>query len=232
MSRKSDIEALLNRAEKNLIQIEIKHQKALEVKEISDDLKIDIKNFFENLRSALDYIARDLVEKYCQTADPNSNLYFPIRKNKNEFDNLMNKSFPNLSVNCRAAYDILESLQPFMSSDNTWLFNFNKITNEYKHQRLIPQKRIEEIKRITAHANGKGDVSWNPSSVSFGPNVFIHGIPIDQKTQMPVPSDSQTITKEIWVDFQFEGIGVSSIELIKESLSMTKKIYSDLKDKI
>ena len=77
MSRKTDIEALLNRADKTLLKINDEYEKALHAKEISADLRIDIKDFFGNLRSVLDYIAHDIVEKYCPTANPKKNLYFP-----------------------------------------------------------------------------------------------------------------------------------------------------------
>jgi hypothetical protein len=64
MSRKDDIEALLKRAVRALPKIRSEYDKALHDKTISADLRIDIKDYFSNLRSVLDYLAHDIVDKY------------------------------------------------------------------------------------------------------------------------------------------------------------------------
>jgi hypothetical protein len=231
MSRKTDIEALLNRADKNLLKIIEEYEKSLHSKTISAELRIDIKDYFGNLRSVLDYLAHDIVEKYCPNANPKDNLYFPIRADQVSFENLMKKSYPDLQINCKAAYDILEALQPYKKTENAWLTHFNKLNNENKHERLVAQKRTE-TKRVNVEIKGGGSVSWDPSAVKFGPGVFIGGVPVNPYTQMPNPSDTQTVTIETWVDFQFEDINVSAIWLTKESLKQIKKIYDNLKDMI
>lgn len=231
MSRKTDIEALLNRADKTLPKINEEYEKALHAKTISADLRIDIKDYFGNLRSVLDYLAHDIVDKHCPTANPKDILYFPIRADQTSFDNVMKKSYPDLQTNCKSAYDILEALQPFKKPENSWLTHFNKLNNENKHERLVAQKRTE-TKRVNIEIKSGGSVSWNPSSVTFGSGVFIGGVPVNPQTQMPNPSNTQTVTIETWVDFQFEDINVSAISLTKESLTQIQKIYSDLQDKI
>jgi len=231
MSRKTDIEALINRADKTLPKINEEYEKALHEKTISADLRIDIKDYFGNLRSVLDYLAHDIVEKYCPNANPKDNLYFPIRADQVSFDNLMNKSYPDLQTNCKAAYDVLEALQPFKKTENAWLTHFNKLNNENKHERLVAQKRTE-TKRVNVEIKGGGSVSWNPSAVKFGSGIFIGGVPVNPNTQMPNPSETQTVTIETWVDFQFEDINVSAIWLTRESLNQIKTIYDSLKDKL
>lgn len=231
MSRKADIEALLQRADKTLPKINAEYDKALHSKEISADLRIEIKDYFGNLRSALDYLAHDLVDKYCPNADPKNNLYFPIRADQISFEKAMQKSYPDLKTNCRPAYDILEALQPFKKPENVWLTHFNKLNNENKHDRLVAQTK-SETKRINVETKGGGTVNWDPSAVKFGPGVFIGGVPVNPNTQMPVHSETQTVTIQTWVDFQFEDINVSAIWLTKESLTQIQKIYTDLRDKI
>ena len=231
MSRKTDIEALLNRADKTLSKINEEYEKALHAKTISADLRIDIKDYFGNLRSVLDYVAHDIVDKYCPTANPKDILCFPIRADQVSFDNLIKKSYPDLQTNCKDVYDILEAIQPFKKPENSWLTHFNKLNNENKHERLVAQKRSETM-RVNVQIKGGGGVSWDPSAVKFGSGVFIGGVPVNPYTQMPNPSDTQTVTIETWVDFQFEDINVSAIWLTRESLKQIQKIYSDLKDKI
>jgi hypothetical protein len=117
MSRKTDIEALLKRADTTLQKISSEYDKSLHSKTVSADLRIDIKDYFSNLRSILDYIAHDIVDKYCPNANPKNNLYFPIRADLNAFTIEMTKSYPELITNNKTVYDILENLQTFHFED-------------------------------------------------------------------------------------------------------------------
>jgi hypothetical protein len=60
--------------------------------------------------------------------------------------------------------------------------------------------------------------------VRFGSGVLIGGVPVDPSTQMPVADPRLKVTKTIWVDFQFDGIGGSAIQLLREALSGVKAI--------
>ena len=102
--------------------------------------------------------------------------------------------------------------------------HFNKINNEHKHDRLVPQIRVEN-KKVTAERKGTGNVSWNPKTTHFGSNVYIQGVPVDTKTQKPIPTDEQIVKVEVWADLQFEGISISSIALLREILFKIKIIY-------
>ena len=231
MSRKADIEALLKRAEATLQRISGEYENSLESKTVSADLRIDIKDYFGNLRSALDYIAKDIVDKYCPKSKQKNKLYFPIRTDLNAFAKEMALSYPDLITNCKRVYDILESIQPFKSEENKWLSHFNKLNNENKHDRLVVQKRME-TQRVNVNIHEGGSVNWDPSAVTFGPGVFIGGVPVNPNTQLPNPSNTQTVKIETWVDFQFEDINVSALWLTKESFDQINRIYNDLKSEI
>lgn len=228
MSRKNDIEALLQRAEKILPTITQQYEGSLHTKEISAELKIDIKEFFGHLRSVLDYLAHEIVDTYCPNASPKDILYFPIRGTQPDFEAMMKKSYPDLDTNRPEIYAILEETQPYKKDENKWLSHFNKLNNEHKHDRLVPQITTE-TKRVNVETKGGGSVSWNPSGVRFGAGVRIGGVPVDPNTQMPVPSSTQTVTIQTWVDFQFEDIGVSAIWLSNESLKQVRSIYESSK---
>jgi hypothetical protein len=47
---------------------------------------------------------------------------------------------------------------------------------------------------------------------------------------MPIHSDTQIVTIETWVDFQFEDLNVSAILLIRECLNQIKMILENLKE--
>ena len=228
VSRKKDIEILLEKAERLFSKIEIEYKKALETKKILPDMQIDIKDFFGNLRSALDYLAHDIVEKFCQNANPKDNIYFPIRTEEKAFEKVMKKTYPKLQENCEAVYNILKSVQPFEKPENIWFRYFNEINNENKHERLVPQIRTEKRGRVTVKPKTGGVITWDSQTVKFGKNVYAGGVPIDTDTQLPIPSDSQTVLVEVWADLQFESISVSSMELMQKSISNIRKICNEI----
>lgn len=235
MTRKADIEALLERANKAEPKIIEEYNKSLRDKTIGNNLKIDIKDYFSHLRSVLDYLAHDIVETYCPNANPKDRLYFPISSDQSSFEGIMRKSYPDLNINSIKVYSILENIQPYKKSENGWFSSFNKINNKNKHEQLTPQKRTE-TNRVNVKNNNGTSASWNPDMVKFGSgpgvSVFIGDVRIDPNTQLPEPSNTQTVTIEKWVDFQFEGTDVSAIWLIRESLKQVKVIFNDLKNHI
>lgn len=227
MRRENEIEALFLRAKSQLEEIKTEYDKSLHDKKISDLLKVDIKNFYENLRSALDYLAHTIKETHCQSASGNARFYFPILPNARSFSSKMSNWYPGLDTSATMLYQYLESIQPYQRGYN-WLGMFNKINNENKHGNLVEQTRHEKV-RITASSCKGGQVSWDPSNVRFGPGVYIHDVPVDPATQIPVPSQHQTIIKTIWVDFKFADTGVSALQLLNSSLNGIVSIVGEVK---
>jgi hypothetical protein len=172
----------------------------------------------------LDYLARDMREKHCPSANPNAHFYFPILPDAVQFQKRMNKWFPRLRTACPDLWDYLESVQPYHAANN-WLGDFNRVNNENKHESLVEQTRTE-TERVNVLFAG-GDVSWNPDAVKFGPGVLIGGLPVNPSTQMPVPHPSQKVERIIWVDFKFDGIDESAISLLQSSLAGIRRIVAD-----
>lgn len=225
--RKTNIDALLSKAQDQLKAIRAEYDRSLHAQKIDPALKIDIKNLCENLRSALDYIAHDIREKHCPAANPKDRFYFPILPDAQTFAKQANQWFPGLAAACPAVWTLLESIQPYQLGYQ-WLGRFNRLNNENKHGNLVEQTR-KETHRITATSSGVS-VSWNPASVRFGAGVHIGGVPVNPSTQMPVPHPSQTVERVIWVDFQFADIGVSALSLLSDAVSgvgdITKCTYA------
>ena len=59
MKRAGRIEALIRRSKLDFEDVKKSYDKSLHEKHVNEDLKISIKNIFENLRSCLDYLAHD-----------------------------------------------------------------------------------------------------------------------------------------------------------------------------
>jgi len=223
MKRAASIEALINRSREGLTELRQAYEASLHEKKVREDLKVDIKNIFENLRSCLDYVAHELHEFNCAPPIP-SRLYFPIRQTLNDFAAVMQQDFPNLDVRNPSAHQFLESIQPF---HNPWLSQFNELNNQNKHQDLVEQTRTES-RQVSVTRPGAGSVSWQQSGVVFGSGVRVMGVPIDPKTQMPVPNTDVQTNVTTWVDFRFRESGASVIPFIEKSVNEVDRIYREL----
>jgi hypothetical protein len=213
-SKNTDIDAVLKKASKNLDLIEEEYKKSLTREEISVDLLVDIKDFFGNLRSALDYSANKI---------PTNDGYFPICNSQKDFDNRT----LGLSSDIK---NILSKWQPY--NDNPWIHNFSILNNKSKHLTLIPQKR-KEIVETRVSGNG-GSVSWG-NGVTFGQGVSIMGVPINPVTQLPVANNTVKTEKITWVHFTFDNsvsdelhADISALPFIKECFEKITKIISEV----
>lgn len=222
MSRRKNIEALLARAEKSVTPLKADYDAALKAKTISEDIKIDIKNIFENLRSALDYLAHDISE-HLAGSQP-ARLYFPIRQTPADFDQAMAKDYPGVRESHPAVYAVLKQAQPF---NDPWLGQFNALNNNSKHQDLVEQTRTESKHVSVTSPIGGGGVSWGPG-VTFGGGVSVMGVPIDPRTQLPVPNNQVKTEITIWVDFKFKDNGLSVIPFIQESIKRVAALHEQI----
>lgn len=222
MKRTSSIEALLRKSKTVFADLNRAYDASLHDKQVSEDLRVDIKNIFENLRSCLDYLAHDIFETNCPSAKSPDRLYFPIRATAAEFTQSISRDYPGLQATSPVVCDILESVQPY---HDPWLGQFNRLNNGNKHQDLVEQTRTES-RQVTVSRAG-GAVSWG-SGVTFGGGVSVMGVPIDPKTQMPVPNNVVRTQVTTWVDFRFKENGMSVLPFIETSLKNVEKIYRDL----
>jgi hypothetical protein len=225
--RAGSIAALLKRCEEELRGLEAKYTEALKQQSIPPNLKIDIKNLVANLRSALDYIAADIRETCCPTADPEGRFYFPILPSESEFAGQARAWFPGLEAVRPDVGEYLRSVQPHHAKFK-WLSHLNAVNNEHKHIDLVEQTRVDSP-RVTVTLSRGGGVSWNPGAVKFGPGVFIGGVPVNPATQLPVPDPSQRVERVTWVDFRFSNPNISVLGLLKEALAGTERITREIK---
>jgi hypothetical protein len=225
MTRQLDIAALLTKAEQQLVDIMKEYDASLHAKTIHAALKVEIKNYCENLRSVLDYLAHGIREKYCPSENPKDIFYFPITPDVKQFTGQVARSYPGLQNANVAVWNALEKCQPYQPNC-VWLGHLSKVNNENKHGALVAQER-HETEQVKADFSS-GSVSWNPAQVRFGSGVRIGGVPVDPSTQLPVANDRLKVTKTTWVDFHFQGIGVSAIALLRDALPGVKAINAAL----
>lgn len=243
--RKNDVQALLDHAandlsDSDLKNIEAKYAEALTSKAIPSDLQIDVKNFMENLRSALDYMAHDIYEAVIKPVRATSgqkdpkDIYFPYGKDENGFKSGIGAALPDLKNINATVFDLLEAVQPHKCGDD-WLYQFCRIVNEKKHDALTPQTRTE-TQTMTASAGG-ASVTLPINSPNFsvqqgeGAQVFIGGVPVrlsNQGIQPLAPGLQRTITT--WVTFEFSGTGIAVLPLMKKALEkiseLSRNVYA------
>ena len=221
MNREKSIKALMSKAWRDFQTLKQDYNRSLDQKVISEELKVDIKNIFENLRSCLDYMAHDIFES-CENGKQLGKLYFPIRLSQKNFDQVVKQNFPSLHTTNPDIYKILERVQPY---NNDWLSKFNKLNNNNKHQDLVEQIKTKSP-QVTVSSD-QGSVSWG-SGVTFGNGVSLMGVPIDPRTQMPVPNNQVKTDVTIWVDFKFKENGESVLPFIKLSIRNIEQVFRDL----
>ena len=223
MKRAASIQALLKKAKADFVELKQAYKLSLAEKHVSDNLRVSIKNIFENLRSCLDYLAQDIFETHCASSKKPDRLYFPIRSTSAEFVAAVEKDYPGLQTTSKTVFDILDAVQPY---HEPWLGSFNKLNNHNKHQDLVEQTRTE-ARQVTV-SRGGGSVSWGPG-VTFGRGVSVMGVPIDPRTQMPVPNKVARTEVVTWVDFRFKEINQSVLPFLELSLKNVEELFERLK---
>lgn len=228
MPRKKHMETLLAVAGEQLQEIKSEYKTSLHEHTVSATLSVKIKNYCENLRSVLDYLAHEIRENKCPQAKSKDRFYFPILPDQRQYEQRTSQWFPNLQATAADVWAALEAFQPYHANQE-WIGHFNKVNNENKHGSLVAQTRKETVTRINTESKvGGGSVSWDPRAVTFGSGVSISGVPVDPATQMPVKNPGLKVTKTVWVDFQFSGIGVSAIGLLEDAHAGVTIIHSSL----
>jgi len=214
-SRHDDISVLLARCSDVHDRIKAAYAASLKNKQVSSELRLDVKYVCESYRSVLDYLAHDIREAHCPLANPSDRFYFPILPNNATFTSRTNQWYPYLDTACRDLWDYLESIQPYQRGF-AWLGEFNRVNNENKHDRLVGQERSESPGGARITTPGVGSISWAPG-VTFSGGISLMGAPIDPTTQLPIPNPGQRVERIIWVDFQFETTNISVQRLLSDA---------------
>lgn len=242
--RKDQVDALLNHARKNLVQIERQYRKALHEKKIPISLQIDVKILMETLKSALDYMAHDIYEtiimpvrnKAGKEAIKKQN--FPYGKNENDFKSMVGSNLPNLHSLAPTVYSIIEALQPHKSGDD-WLCDFCEILNEKKHDTLSPQRR-EEKRGLKAKFPGGSGISMGAGASISGTGTIRSGPGRITLNNEKISGDSparnvsggvaQTIVR--WIYFKFSNTDTEVLPLLKKALNSIEQLFNDLYSKL
>ena len=239
MSYFDDASHLVQYARERFIEIEEAYNASLSEKEIRPKLLIEIKNFMENLRSALDFTAHGLFQNYGSSTASNPSIYFPyasLSQSKEEFQRSrrVDTCIPGLSTGRPDIVAKIESYQHFTDPNNRWLPIFMDLNNENKHQQLTPQIR-KEAKELRMSSGGAA-ISMGPgASISIGPGASIQlgGMIVPGGQSFDVNKPPVTMgpgRKEIitWVSFHFSTNDEPVLPLLKQALEEVGRIVREL----
>jgi hypothetical protein len=184
VSHFDDARELIKYARDRLPEIQSAYDRSLSDQEIKPQLLIEIKNFMENLRSALDFTAHGLFDKYGSSTSKSPKIYFPyatLNQLETEFrrSSRIDACIPGLSSSRPDITEKIISFQHFSAGQNKWLPIFMQLNNENKHQQLTPQTR-KEAKELRM-SSGRASISMGPGasiSVGRGASIRIGGMTV------------------------------------------------------
>lgn len=192
ISKYSDINAVINKADECLANIEREYQKYLNEERVPESLLVEIKDCLGNLRSSLDYL-------WNRIRGVNDEK-FPITNSAADF------AKKTLGLNLKYI-NVLSKWQPYNNQE--WIQSFSTLNNKHKHLTLIPQKR-QETREFSIKKDGAGITARGCTfrgNISFG--VGGVSVPIDETSQFPVDIPGVDVRRIIWVDFLFDGDSIS-----------------------
>ena len=169
MTRKEQIQLLYNELESGLSDIENKYNSSITAKHLDKSILIKIKNFLENARTILDFLAKEVMDKFC---DQQIRNFFPILKidsTDTQIRNSITGCFPGLENNRLDVFNYFIDLQPKYDVDNSWLLELNLLCGSNKHEILSPQIRKDQIVNVITLEKGI-TFFWTDGLVEFPKN--------------------------------------------------------------
>jgi hypothetical protein len=236
-----DAAELVKHADEELPKIRKAYEASLHAKTISQTLLIEIKNFCENLRSALDFVASGVFGRYGLSPRAKSKTYFPYATASQtrtvfEQSGRIEACIPGITASRPDIVNLLLEMQHFGSYRSTWLPVFMELTNENKHQRLTPQVRKEKGElRISAGGasmslgQGASISVGSGASISIGDAVIQGGQTFD--VNRPPQVQGGRVERIIWVSFHFENNDQPVIPLLESAFDGVRRIVQDLSAK-
>jgi hypothetical protein len=184
----SDARLLLQDAEKLYREIEVIHNTYCHQESIPPNIKLKIKQFLENIDSALGYEAFNIFSKYC-TVPPDkleqheSKLYFPVRNSKKSYDQFIERWYPGLKEANPTIVAKIEKYQPFPNQP-TWLSRLKHLVNKNKHRNLTKQTKRQNM-YIRNFEDFMGNKIINCTFENVGSAMSINGKTIDVSKPNP-----------------------------------------------
>lgn len=224
--------ALVDYTDDQILDIEKLYLASLEKQDLNSILLIKYKNLLENLRSALDYCAHGLCEKYGN--GPKPEVYFPyasLDTTREQFLKRVEKNIPGLSKNRPDLLAFLERMQHFSRPGAEWFPQFMHLTNKNKHVRLTPRIKMDGVRLnvggLTIMASGitmgKDARIVTDVGTVLGGQEIVPGMPVKTTGGLEAKIDK-------WTAFLLEGVSthLDALEFIKHSQRALSQVVRTL----
>lgn len=217
---------------KNLLkEIESLYSRDLLNGEDSPLLRVRIKQFLENINSALDYAAFSVFTEFCaerlKKEQPNKfafkerNVYFPCKLKKGGdggFLNYITDRFPYLEQENPIIIETFEKFQPFPAKSK-WLSYLKDLVNSNKHRTLLKQvqQQTTSINRLTAS---------NGSSIVGG--TIIGDFPFKFVNEDGSEATITSFDGDIKIEFMFSNINQPVIPTLRRIIRSAPTVINDI----
>lgn len=223
-----DSHFLLHDATDLLKIIERYYDQSINDSEISIVLRLKIKHFLEDIKSALDYAAFHVFSTYCaknvapaDLKNIEKHIYFPVRDRKDKFDSYIKGYFKGLLNERKDIVNLFESCQPF-PNQSQWLHYLSDFVNKNKHRNLSHQRR--SISGHIEHLELPGITIRNLTVKNVGGILKIGDTVVNDGNHPAITKAKGTIT----VDYYFTDFDQPVLPTLQEILSEASKVISDL----
>jgi len=217
------VDVLLTKIDKAVETVRDHYEEDLAAQEVSDDLLYAVAHMVQDCLSALDWTANAVKVKYGRASGRSP--YFPLRGTVDEFEEAIDTQIKGLRAAEPKIAAAFERHQPYNPGKEE-LGYLHALGRVNKHQDFTPQVR-EEQRQVTVRSAGGGSVSWGPG-VTFGGGVSVMGVPVDPRTQRPVPHPSQTVTETIYVDWRFKHPSASVLPALEALARLVREAVEDV----
>lgn len=228
-----------SRAGFNLLKLEYGY--CTDIKTVTPGLPVMIKNFLQNVRSALDFSSHALYKKFGDQSKSAKTIHFPyawLGATEKEFEKKVDINLPGIKNSRPDIYQILNSYQYYNSDDNIWLPEFMELINDNRYADLAIEP-IEDVDQLVSDfgIQGAGLIIRGGGVIEMGENASIESEYGSIKGEQTISIETSalknqqgTIKSEIskHVLIYFESNGEEVIAFLDEVLHRVSLITSDL----
>lgn len=230
----SDSKILINDSKNLLEEIEYLYLHDINFGQDSPLLRVRIKQFLENINSALDYAAFSVFTEYCAVRvkkerptkfnNIERNVYFPCKVKKDgngSFNKYIDERFPFLVEEKPEIVDIFAMYQPFPSKSK-WLLYLKELVNSNKHRTLLKQKsqHTTSINRLTTSNGSSISGITVVNSEDSLPFHFVNGDGSEE--------EMTNFNVEIKVEFMFPNIDQPVLPTLNRIIRSAPSIIENL----
>ena len=218
------VAVLLRKMDEGVAEVGAHYQADLASHVLSDELLYAILQVVRDARSAFEWTATAIKNKYVPGGKWTP--YFPFIADATKFADEIENRMTGLTAASPRIVVAIERHQPFQPgyAELGYLPELQKVNN---HRDFTAQTRTE-TPQVEVRTAGAGAIRWS-GNIRFAGNVSIQGVPIDPLTQLPVPHPSQTVTKTVYVHWRFEDLDVPVLPTLLAIAQQTRAAVEDIR---